>query len=94
MNNLAKYHVVIELLIEALINGVSQIKVYLYSELVVYQLNWVNTIRNLLLLRMFRRVWILERYFEFISYQHIPIHLNAMDDSITNYVLDWYLAHV
>ena len=38
-NNLVEYHAVIGLLTEALANNVSQIRVYLDSELVLHQLN-------------------------------------------------------
>ena len=72
----------------------SHIRVYLDSELAVYQLNRVYTICNPLLIQMLQIFQLLERYFEFISYHHIPRHLNALADSLDNYVLDWYLAHV
>ena len=62
-NNLAKYHAMIGFLPEALTSNVSQIRVYLDSELVVDQLNQVYTIRNLVLFRMFRRVGLLEKVF-------------------------------
>ena len=39
INNIAKHHAVIGLLIEALTSYVSQIRVYLDSKLVVHQLN-------------------------------------------------------
>ena len=92
-NNLAEYHAVIGLLTEALANYVSQIRVYLDSELVVHHFNRDYTIRGPLLLRMFRRVRILERSFEDVSYHHILRHLNNVADSLANFVLDWYLAH-
>ena len=88
-NNLAEYRVVIGLLTESLANDIRQIRVYLDLELVVHQLNRINTVCN-----PFRRVRILERYFEWVSYQHITIHLNIVADSLANFVLDWYLAHV
>ena len=52
-NNLAKYHAVIGLLMEALDSDVREIRVYLDSKLVVQQLNQVYIIRNPLLLRTF-----------------------------------------
>ena len=92
-NNLAEYQAVVGLLTEALANDVRGIWVYLDSELVVQQLNQVYTIRNPLLLHTFRRVCFLERYFEQVTYQHIPRHLNVVADSLANYVLDWYISH-
>ena len=53
MNNISEYHAVIGLLTKALASNVSQIRVYLDSKLVMYQLNRVYTIRNPVLLRMF-----------------------------------------
>ena len=93
-NNLAKYQAVIGLLTEDLDNYVREIMVYLDSELVVQQLNRVYTVRNSLLLHTFRRVRLLEISFEQVTYQHISIHLNAMADSLANYVLYWYIAHI
>ena len=92
-NNLTEYHAVIGLLMKPLTNDVREIRVYLDSELVVHQLNQVYTIRNPLPLRTLRRVRILERSFEQVSYQNISIHLNVVADSLANFFLDWYLAH-
>ena len=58
--HIVEYRAMIGLLTEALANDVSQIRVYLDSELVVHQLNRFYTISNPLLLHAFRRVWILE----------------------------------
>ena len=43
-NNLVEYHDVIGLLMEALYSDVREIRVYLDSELVVQQLNWVYNV--------------------------------------------------
>ena len=43
-NNLAEYQAVIELLTEALVNDVKEIRIYVDFELVVQQLNRVYTI--------------------------------------------------
>ena len=92
-NNPVEYQAVIELLTKDLANDVREIRVHLDFELVVQQLNRVYTIRNPLLLRTFQRVRLLERYFEQVTYQHIPRNLNAVADSLANYVLDWYISH-
>ena len=77
-NNLVEYHAVIGLLEDSLANDVREIRVYLDSELVVQQLNWVYTIQNLLLIQTFQRVRLLERYFGKVTYQYIPRHLNVV----------------
>ena len=76
------------LLTKALTNGVSYIRAYLDLELVLHQLIQVYTICNPLFLHMFQRVHLLERSFEFISYHHIPRHLNVVANSFDNYILD------
>ena len=88
-NYFVEYHAVIGLLIEDLTSDVRQIRVYLDLELFVHQLNLVYTIRNPLLLCMFWRVQLLERYFEYVSYHHIPRDLNVVANLLANYVLDW-----
>ena len=60
------------------------------SELVVLQLNRVYAIRNPVLLRLFLRVRLLEREFDYIEYQHIPRSLNT-SDAIASRVLDRHL---
>ena len=92
-NNLAKYQAMVGLLTEALDFDVREIRVYLDSELVVQQLNRVYTIRSPYLLCTFQRVRLLERYFEQVMYHHILIQLNAVEDSLAYYVLDWHIAH-
>ena len=92
-NNLAEYQAMIGLLTEALANDVREIRVYLDSELVVQHLDQFYTIRNPMLLHTFQRVSLLERSFEQVTYHHIPRHLNAVEDSLANYVLDWHIAH-
>ena len=92
-NNITEYHAVIGLLTKSLANDVREIRVYLDSELVVHQLNQFYTIHNPILLHTFRRVRILERYFEQVSYQHIQRQLNVVANSLENFILDWYLSH-
>ena len=92
-NNIEEYQAMIGLLMKALSSDVSNIRVYLDSKIVVQQLSWVYTIRNPLLLHIFRRVRLLERSFEQVTYEHIPRHLNDVADSLANYVLDWYISH-
>ena len=62
--------------------------VRLYSQLIVLHLNGVYAIRNPALLRMFLRVRLLERQFDYIEYLHISINLNRLADALANQVLN------
>jgi ribonuclease HI len=92
-NNLAEYSAVIELLVDALHHDIDHLIVKLDSQLVVSQLNGIYSIRNPMLLRKYLRIKLLERQFQFITYEHIPRHLNHVSDAFANYVLDWHLRH-
>ena len=92
-NNIAEYEEVIGLLIEAASRDIRDLVVFMDSQLVVCHLNQVYTIRNPILLRLYRRVHLLERSFQVITYRHIPRVDNAVADSLENYILDWYIAH-
>jgi ribonuclease HI len=91
---MAEYHAIIGLLTQASSLGISRIIVYLDSQLVVYQLNCIYTIRNHILLRLHLQVRRLERMFDYIEYRHIPRELNSVLDSLANYIMDRYLAHI
>ena len=93
-NNVAEYRAVIGLLTEALSLGITQLIVNLDSQLVVYQLNHIYSIRDPILLRLYLRVHFLERQFDFIQFQHISREFNQVADSLANYMLDWHLAHI
>ena len=90
-NNIAEYSAVIELLSESISFGIRSLIVRLDSELVVLQLNRFYAIRNPVLLRLFLRVRLLEREFDYIEYQHIPRSLNTLADAIASRVLDRHL---
>ena len=92
-NNIAEYQAVIGLLNEAASQDVHNLVVLVDSQLMVCHLNHVYTIRNLVLLRLFRRVCLLERSFEAITYRNIPRKDNAVVDSLENYILDRHIAH-
>ena len=92
-NSLAGYSAVIELLVDDIHHDIDQLIVRLDSQLVVYQLNGIYNIRNPILLRKYLCIKLLERQFQFITYEHIPRHLNYVSDALTNYVLDWHLRH-
>ena len=86
-NNIAEYSAVIKLLSESIPFGIRSLIVRLDSELVVLQLNRVYAIRNTVLLRLFLRVHLLEREFDYIEYQHIPRSLNTLADVISSQML-------
>ena len=60
-NNIAEYRAVIGLLTKVASQDVRNLVVLMGSQLVVCHLNHVYTIRNHVLLRLFRRVCLLER---------------------------------
>ena len=92
-NNVAEYRPTIELLWDALLRYITQLEVKLNSQLVVSQLNRAYQVRNPILLRQFMQVRLLERNFEFITFNHIPRNQNSLTDAYANYILDWHLTH-
>ena len=90
-NNVAEYRAIIELLWDALSCGITQLEFRLDSQLV--QLNRAYQVRNPILLRQFMQVRLLERNFEFITFNHIPRNQNSLTDAYANYILDWHLTH-
>ena len=93
-NNTAEYSIVIELLVDDISLGIHHLVVWLDSQLVVLQLSNVYTIWSPTLLRVYLRIRLLERYFDYIEYQHIPRCLNTLTDALSNYVLDRHLGHL
>ena len=91
--NIVEYQVVIGFLTEAASQDVRNLVVLMDSQLMVFHLNHVYTIRNPILLCLFRRVRLLERSFETITYRHIPREHNVVADSLANYILDWHISH-
>ena len=92
-NNILEYEAVISLLTEAASQDVHDLVVLMDSQLVVFHLNHVYIIRNPVLLRLFRRVRLLEISSETITYRHIPREHNVVADSLANYILDWHISH-
>ena len=92
-NNVAEYQATIGLMTEALSSGITHLIMHLDSQLVVSQLNGIYSIRDPSLLRLFRRVRLLERSFTYIYYCYVPRQFNTVTDSLTNFMLDWYLSH-
>ena len=92
-NNVAEYNVVIELLAEAVDLGICALMVNLDSQLVVHQLNGRYSVRDQRILRLYLRLRLLERNFDYITYQHIPRRLNTLTDALANHVLDRHLRN-
>ena len=90
-NNVAEYSAFIELLIEAISLNIHALIVNLDSQLVVHQLNGNYSIRNPQILRFYLHVLLLERNFDYITYQHIPRQMNTLTDTVANIVLDRHL---
>ena len=93
-NNIAEYSVVIELLTDSISFGIHHIIVRLDSQLVVLQLSNVYSIWSPTLLRVYLRIHLLERNFDYIEYQHIPRYINTLTYVLANYVLDRHLHHL
>ena len=93
-NNIADYSVIIELLIDAISLRIRHLVVRLDSQLVVLQLSNVYTIRSPTLLQVYMWIHLLERYFDYIEYQHIARCLNTLTDALANYILDRHLGHL
>jgi ribonuclease HI len=82
-NNIAEYSAVIELLVDAISLGIRRLVVRLDSQLVVLQLSNVYSIRSPTLLRVYLRIRLLERHFDYIEYQHISRNLNTFNRCIS-----------
>ena len=93
-NNITKYSAIIELLTNIVSLGICHLIVRLDSHLVVLQLSNVYSIRIPTLLRVYLRIRLLERHFDYIEYQHIPRCLNKLTYALVNYVLDIHLRHL
>ena len=93
-NNVAEYSAILELLTEAVNLSIRALLVYLDSQLVVLQLNGHYSVRNPSILCMYLCICLLERNFDYITYQHIPRHMNTLIDAIANLVLDRHLRNL
>ena len=64
-NNVTEYSAILELLNEAINLGICALLVYLDSQLVVLQLNGHYSVRNPSILRLYLRIRLLERNFDY-----------------------------
>ena len=93
---MAEYRAIIELLWDSLSHGITQLEVKLDSQLMVFQLNRAYQVRNHILLCHFMKVRLLERNFDFITFNHIPRNQNSLTESsfqevICSYIICWLL---
>ena len=92
-NNIREYSAVIELLSDAISFGILSLIIRLDLELIVLHLNNVYAIRNPMLLRLFLKVRLLERKFDYIEYQYISKNLNTLADALDNRFFNRNLQH-
>jgi ribonuclease HI len=92
-NSVVEYSVVIELLWDSISHGIHSLEFLLDSQLVVRQLNGSYRVQYPTVLQRFLLVQILERRFDFITYNHIPRISNYISDAYANYFLYWNLSH-
>lgn len=93
-NNIVEYSAVIELSSKAIALGIEELVVNLDSQLVVLQFNGQYSVRNPQILRMYLCIHLLERHFDYITYHHIPRHMNILTDALASYVLDRHLQNM
>lgn len=87
-NNAAEYSAVVELLYDVISHGIHCLVVTLDSQLMVLQVTNIYSHRSPTILRMFLRVRLLERHFNFIQYEHISRNMNTLTNALANHVLD------
>jgi ribonuclease HI len=92
-NNVVEYSVVIVLLRDALSHGIFHLRVYLDAQLVVSHLNGIYHVYDPTFHRQFLMICLLECYFDYITYIHVPRRSNQLIDTLANHVLDWHIAH-
>ena len=92
-NNVIEYSDIIKLLRYVISHGIWYLEVHVDSQLVVCQLNDSYHVWDPTLLWRFLQVRLLERYFDFLTYNHIPRNSNHVSNAYDNYVLDWNLSH-
>ena len=92
-NNVAEYSAMIELLSDAISFFIRHSIIRLDFELIVLHLNRVYAIKNPVLLRLFLKVRLLERQFDYIEYQHISRNLNTLADALANRFLNRHFQH-
>lgn len=90
-NNIVEYIAVVELLPDSISHGIHHLVIKPDSQLMVIQLTNVYSVRSLTILHIFLSVFLLERHFGFIQYEHISKNINTLTNALANYVLDRHL---
>ena len=93
-NNVIKYSAIIELLTKVITLDICALVVNLDSQLVILQLNGNYSVRNPHILRLYLHVRLLERHFDYITYQHIPRRMNELTDTVANIALDRHMRNL
>jgi ribonuclease HI len=92
-NNVAEYHALIAGLELALNEGVSDIEIYVDSELVAAQLEGRWKIKNDRLRALASKASSLMTRFETVCISHVRRHLNERADELANQAMDTGTAH-
>ena len=92
-NKQAEYDAVTGLLTAALQMGICHLHVFLDSQLLVSQLNNCYQVCDPCLFRKFLRTKQLSRWFESITFTHVPRAHNRVTDQMENNILDWHINH-
>ncbi|MBU0613807.1 ribonuclease HI family protein [Patescibacteria group bacterium] len=87
-NNQAEYRGVVIGLKKAKELGIEELKVFLYSELIVKQINGEYKVRNAVLAKYFLEVYNLKQSFRIITFSHVPRAKNADADRLVNQAID------
>ena len=86
-NNVVEYSVIIELLWDSILHGITLLEVRLDYQLVISQISGVYQVRHPTFLRDILRIKLLERSFEHIICNHISRNQNTIIDAFANYIL-------
>lgn len=87
-NNFAEYSGLIDGMNLALKKDITELSVYLDSNLIVEQMNGNWKVKNANIKPLFEKAKYLEEQFQFVKFQHVFRHKNKIADSIVNEVLD------
>ena len=92
-NNQDEYGGVNDILAAALQLGIFHLNVFLYSQLLVSQLNNYYRVRDPYLFIKFLHTKQMVRAFESITFTHIPRKFNSVVDQMANDFLEWHIHH-
>jgi len=87
-NNDAEYKALVEGLTLSTLKEITELEVFLDSELIVKQLKGLYKVKNERLKKYYLEVKILEKNFSKVTYKHIKRHLNKEADDLVNKALD------